>query len=618
MILNSEVLQKFKDLGIKEDIIQGLLNNILEGDYVIHMIDTQVYLYLKQTAPALNCYNSLRFKTYNGELTTIHIGVDETNYISTFVSIGAISIDIYSKEMPLTLCAAAWEDCSTTEDCCWGMMCKHHAEYSACEVDPLLLLHKPLSDKCSKRSGTTQMECQFGVTLSNDGYQYLHNEEECIWDNNYDLSVCCNPRAASNLRPAYAKLLATHPCYPWCRSRDRLDFSRCPVQPTETMVKEGFPYSFKMDWDYRSKCTKQTTQPDCESPTRYTESGGATCIWRENSCYETQCVGPQRTDNSAATGEYAEGYDTDCADGALATAKAWINACTSYVPQGVNGRSEDFRVKHGDKTQPLFDISYCYKRCPVAVGLAHTESQYSPTAISPDWGALSEFDPSQGIPPKPYSDGSGINYGGGYGLWQLDGRNDHVQKNYVEQIELLFDKKGDWWEQGYGKYPCPLGDNKPPNLCYGHVDGFFTPDRRQTFLTDIVRNYLTPEKQAHWILDQTTGSWGTDSNAPSLPGSNWGMLMTCAQKEAECKWKPKVGKCTSRIAQGEVDEWHKENVDDGSPYNIAESIGVSACQKAMNEITRTNTINPQKSYFDYEHCSFSPDYSPEYPPAPAP
>ena len=59
MNLNNKLLEPFKDLGIKEDNIQGLLNNILEGDYVIHMIDTLVYLYLKHLEGYIGRYQGL-------------------------------------------------------------------------------------------------------------------------------------------------------------------------------------------------------------------------------------------------------------------------------------------------------------------------------------------------------------------------------------------------------------------------------------------------------------------------------------------------------------------------------------------------------------------------------
>ena len=296
------------------------------------------------------------------------------------------------------------------------------------------------------------------------------------------------------------------------------------------------------------------------------------CIWTDGSCHSTQCVGPQKNIRPQPVPE--GGYDTNCGDGALATAKVWINACDTYIQQGVSGRTPDWRVKHGGQTQSIYDVSYCYTRCPVAIGLAHAESQYCPTAISPDWGSATPTQSGRTLS-LPFSDGSGVDYGGGYGLWQLDGRNDHVQKNFVEYIE----NENSGWYDTYNKAPA-----------FGNVTGFFYEDRREKFFKKATAyKKLTPEKQAHWILDQTTSSWFDVKTTPiTKPGENWSMLKTCADDEK-----------THNEAKRWID--NTENPD-GSPYKIASTIGVKVCTKAMKLLHKDIPINNPNKWFDYKHC----------------
>ena len=404
----------------------------------------------------------------------------------------------------------------------------------------------PTPPTCKTYSGTNKNTC-INYSASSEVFYLISNintqlnsikTNKCIWDNSFNFKVCCDKNDASN-----------GICYPYCRDPKQLNTNRCPVQSDASMIEAGFPYSFEMTSN--SLCKSHTTYNACEG--LYMCSGNQLgdpdiicnpCKWNSNvnKCYDTQCVGPRTQSGN---------YDTNCANGALATAKAWITGCDSYIPEGSGGRSHDKRVPNG--VYP-YSKTYCQKRCPVAIGLAHTESLYSPTAISPDWGKTGTI--TINCPQPPMSDGSCFDYGGGYGLWQLDGRNDHVQKNFIEQIE------------GSGYFN-------------GWSSGFFTPARRNLFFNKgKAYKFLTPTKQAHWILDQTTGDF--DSKV-KLPGADWSRLMTCAGGPDS----PEV--------------WNsKDNWNPVTPYNITITTGIDVCTKAMKEI-KNKIVKPD--FFDYSHCS---------------
>jgi hypothetical protein len=289
-------------------------------------------------------------------------------------------------------------------------------------------------------------------------------------------------------------------------------------------------------------------------------------------CYPKwgSCIGPATKDGA---------YNKNCADGALATAKAWIQACSYYTPPGRDGRPKDPRCIKDPSSclasgELPFSEKFCQQRCPVAVGLAHKESLYCPTAISPDWGDTSPFPPRTGPSViqcnKEVSDGLGQTYAGGYGLWQLDGRNQNFQKNFVEQIE---NKK--WNDSSYADSPSGKGP------CWGYVSGFLNHARQEEFVGSgsVGRELLTPIKQAEWTLDETSGDFGV--RVVKLPGTDWSELETCAAG------------------------WTKPDANpDGSPAHIAATEGVRACTIAMKEYNPNVVIEPDPAHwFNYLHCT---------------
>ena len=556
----------FKDfinsLGINIEIsrINNLFKTIVSENFILHIIENNLYLYLKNNEPKLRCYKNIKFKTYNGQLSNLHVNLIESNYISTKFQYDNVKINIYyipNDCSPLyAQCGGlGWQGskicCNNNITYCW----KKNPYYSQCILNPTPppsptpptppVPTPPTPITCKAKSGTTK-ECCINNSICSASYEEFHlanynytkaNTDKCVWNNSFNLKVCCNKNDASN-----------GICYPYCHDRKKLNTNRCPVQPDASMIEAGFPYSFEMISN--SLCKSHTTYNACEQ--LYMCPGNQPgdpdfvcnpCIWNSNQkkCYDTQCVGPRTLPGN---------YDTNCANGALATAKAWITGCDSYIPEGSGGRSHDKRVPNG--VYP-YSKTYCQKRCPVSIGLAHTESLYSPTAISPDWGKIGH---TIDCPGPPMSDGKCFDYGGGYGLWQLDGRNDHVQKNFIEQIE------------GSGYFN-------------GWSSGFFTPVRRNLFFNKgKAYKFLTPTKQAHWILDQTTGDF--DSKV-KLPGADWSRLMTCAG------------------GPDSLEVWNsKDNWIPVTPYDITITTGIDVCTKAMKEI-KNKIVNPD--FFDYSHCS---------------
>jgi hypothetical protein len=302
-----------------------------------------------------------------------------------------------------------------------------------------------------------------------------------------------------------------------------------------------------------------------------------------------QCVGP--------TTKPTIGYNNSCANGALATATAWINACNSYQSPGKPGYPIDPRClkKPQDCCGGVlpYDKMFCQKRCPVAVGLAHKESLYCPTAISPDWN--SQYPITGGTLGPPFSDGSGIDYGGGYGLWQLDGRNQNVQKLFVEQLEANGtpgcntpgclscsetehnDNSGCWYKEGFS-------DDRSGVPVWGYVAGFLTPARQKAFSEGKGREWLTPVKQAEWTLYQTSGDFGGSEPVIKLPGCDWSELRTCAGGPQQ----PTI--------------WDvSDSNPDGSPAHIAATTGVEVCTQAMQLVNNVDIDNPD-DWFKYKHC----------------
>jgi hypothetical protein len=318
-----------------------------------------------------------------------------------------------------------------------------------------------------------------------------------------------------------------------------------------------------------------------------------------------QCVGPRTTPTT--------GYNNSCANGALATARAWINACDTYQSPGTPGNPIDPRCIGNSKCSGgvlPYDKTFCQKRCPVAVGLAHKESLYCPTAISPDWNSQTHYCISNthcntivdkpgntegcnnniecwdmSATHKPFSDGLGIDYGGGYGLWQLDGRNQNVQKLFVEQIENNCGDTNDakdistsvitgcWYKEGFDEDPT-----------WGYVAGFLTPKRQKEFvdISSVGRELLTPVKQAEWTLYQTSGDFG-GGRPIKLPGCDWSELRTCAG-----------GPDSPEI-------WDASDSNpDGSPAHIAATTGVEVCTQAMHDYHQEVDIS--NDWFLYEHC----------------
>lgn len=297
------------------------------------------------------------------------------------------------------------------------------------------------------------------------------------------------------------------------------------------------------------------------------------------------CIGPLTA--------VVKAYNTKCANGALATAKAWIRACDTYQSPGKSGNPIDPRCLEHPKDCSNgilpYDKTFCQKRCPVAVALAHKESQYCPTAISADWNK--QVSGARRLPP-PFSDNKGLTYHGGYGLWQLDGTNQNVQKLFVEQLEASGtpgcetsfcksctekdDGSGCWYKEGFY-------DDRSGVPVWKYVAGFLTPARQKVFSEGIGRTLLTPQKQAEWALYQTTSSFGLGKPTVKLPGCDWSMLRTCAKS-----------------GEGTPETWNESDPNpDGNPKKIAATTGVEVCKQAMNDI---NNMKPDKDWFLYEHC----------------
>lgn len=297
-----------------------------------------------------------------------------------------------------------------------------------------------------------------------------------------------------------------------------------------------------------------------------------------------QCVGPIKDDGH---------YNVSCANGALATAGAWINACNSYQSPGKPGYPIDPRCLKNPQdccggVLP-YDKTFCQKRCPVAVALAHKESLYCPTAISPDWN--SQYHITGGTLAPPFSDGLGIDYHGGYGLWQLDGTNQNVQKLFVEQLEANGtpgcntpgclscsgtehnDNSGCWYKEGFNG----------PSGGYGYVTGFLTPARQIVFSEGAGRNVLTPKKQAEWTLYQTTSDFGGKQPVVKLPGCDWSELRSCAD------------------GPGKREIWDASDSNpDRSPAYIAATTGLEVCTQAMHDYHPEVDIS--NDWFLYQHC----------------
>lgn len=134
-------------LEIKVDlqVISSKVKNLSADKYSIHIIDTlMVYLYLQKTAPRLNCYNSLIFKTFNNDRTTIHYDVDEYDFSSTSVNYDGIEIEVYYKSKPTTgtRCGKENDTCpfayakKTYPNCCKGFKCIEHPNgwYADCHA----------------------------------------------------------------------------------------------------------------------------------------------------------------------------------------------------------------------------------------------------------------------------------------------------------------------------------------------------------------------------------------------------------------------------------------------------------------------------------------------------
>ena len=329
-----------------------------------------------------------------------------------------------------------------------------------------------------------------------------------------------------------------------------------------------------------------------------------------------QCVGP--TTNPTI------GYNNSCANGALATARAWIKACDTYQSPGTPGNPIDPRCIGNSKCSGgvlPYDKTFCQKRCPVAVGLAHKESLYCPTAISPDWNLQTHYCISNNhcntivdkpgntegcnnhiecwdmsaTYPFPFSDRKGIDYGGGYGLWQLDGRNQNVQKLFVEQLEANGtpgcntpgclscsetehnDNSGCWYKEGFS-------DDRSGVPVWGYVAGFLTPKRQKEFvdISSVGRELLTPVKQAEWTLYQTSGDFG-GGRPIKLPGCDWSELRTCAG-----------GPDSPEI-------WDVSDANpDGTPAHIAATTGREVCTQAMHDYHPEVDIS--NDWFLYQHC----------------
>ena len=138
------------NLGIKVDlnVISSKVKNLLLGKYRIHIIDPEtVYLYLQNTAPPVNCYNRVKFKTFNNELTTILSNVQDDDFSSTTVNYDGIEIELYYKShLRDSECALKWAACPSEvyphlPPCCSGLYCSTSCEhcnkyYSQCLSPP--------------------------------------------------------------------------------------------------------------------------------------------------------------------------------------------------------------------------------------------------------------------------------------------------------------------------------------------------------------------------------------------------------------------------------------------------------------------------------------------------
>jgi hypothetical protein len=135
------------NLGIKVDlnVISSKVKNLLLGKYRIHIIEPgTVYLYLQNTAPPVNCYNRVKFKTFNNELTTILSNVQEDDFNSTTVNYDGIEIELYYKSKPTTgpRCGKEYDKCPyyyakiTYPNCCKGFKCIEHPDgwYADCHA----------------------------------------------------------------------------------------------------------------------------------------------------------------------------------------------------------------------------------------------------------------------------------------------------------------------------------------------------------------------------------------------------------------------------------------------------------------------------------------------------
>ena len=133
------------NLGIKVDlnVISSKVKNLFQGKYIIHILDQgTVYLYLQNTAPSVNCYNRVKFKTFNNELTTILSNVLEYDFSSTTVNYDGIEIELYYKSSMLT-CHLEYKQCPSpmvphAPPCCSGLYCAKGTNdwWSQCQYHP--------------------------------------------------------------------------------------------------------------------------------------------------------------------------------------------------------------------------------------------------------------------------------------------------------------------------------------------------------------------------------------------------------------------------------------------------------------------------------------------------
>lgn len=131
MDISIELSNYLDNLGINilEYELSTIIQNITQGEYVIHIIEQNIYLYKKNDEPKFRCYKNIKYKTLNGKFTNIHNTINANHYNSTKFQYENIIINIYDKT-----CVKEYDQCggkgwSGKTNCCSGLNCIANNEY---------------------------------------------------------------------------------------------------------------------------------------------------------------------------------------------------------------------------------------------------------------------------------------------------------------------------------------------------------------------------------------------------------------------------------------------------------------------------------------------------------